>query len=88
MYGDHFSDRAGMISVLRESLFQSSQPTLQPLLLYFVFFLPYKFTCEAALFSITGSVEITEGISLFSQPSPVDKCKEGVGIIPLKILGP
>lgn len=40
--------------------------------------LHYKFTCKAGLFSITGSVEITEGISLFSQPSPVDKCKEGV----------
>lgn len=41
-------------------------------------FLHYKFTCKASLFSSTGSVEITEGISLFSQPSPVDKCKEGL----------
>lgn len=38
----------------------------------------YKFTCNEGLFSSTGSVEITEGISLFSQPSRVDKYKEGV----------
>lgn len=42
------------------------------------FLLHYKFTCKAGLFSITGSVAITEGISVFSQPSPVDKCKEGM----------
>lgn len=42
----------------------------------FFSFLHYKFTCKASLFSSTGGDEITEGISLFSQPSPVDKCKE------------
>lgn len=38
----------------------------------------YKLTRNEGLCSSAGSVEITEGISLFSQPSPVDKCKEGV----------
>lgn len=42
------------------------------------FLLTHKFTCKASLFSSTGSVEITEGISLFSQPSLADKCKESL----------
>lgn len=52
--------------------------TATPVTVLSFFLLHYKFTCKAGLFSITGSVEITEGISLFSQPSPVDKCKEGM----------